>query len=402
MKVATSALLLLGVLASACRHERAPASPPAPRPTPDFFTLDGRRLRATDPDVAAKVAESPFNYFRYQNRAFAERVCSRWASAIPTMPLVHVHGDAHVEQYAVAEGGRGLSDFDAAGEGPPIIDFARFAASLVLARPYDRAGTKTAIAALFRGYVQAVDDPSHAVPEPRAAARLRTHFAPTTEAWLDRVSALVVPTDLMERATLAPAWRQFIVEMRATDPSLTEDFFRVKVGGKLQLGIGSAHAAKYLARIEGPTDAAGDDVMLEAKALQPGALASCMRGADLDAARVIETQMTMSSAPQRFLGAMTISGKPFYTHAWEVQYIELRVSDVGSGEELAEIAEDVGLQLGRGHAKTEDPTRAPTLRKQLRAVALRLAPEVEAAAFELSLEVSHAWERFREASGASP
>jgi uncharacterized protein (DUF2252 family) len=368
--------------------------PPPPPPSPDTFTVDGARLRATDPSVAKRVAVSPFNYFRYQNRAFADRVCSRWASRISTMPLVHVHGDAHIEQYAVAEGGRGLSDFDAAGEGPPVIDFARFAASIALARPYDRGGTKAAIGAMFRGYLRALDDPKAFVTEPRAATRLRSRFAPTTEAWLDRVTALVVPTDPADHEKFAPAWKKFVGDM-CTSERLNESFFNVKKGGKLELGIGSAHAEKYLARIEGPTSAADDDIMLEAKALQPGALASCMRGVDLDATRVIETQMTMSAAPQRFLGAMTISGKPFYTHAWQVQYIELGVGDIANGDELGEIAEDVGLQLGRGHAKAKDPKDVPALRRRLHDDASRLAPEVESAAFELALEVSHAWERFR-------
>lgn len=396
-----AAYALILVALAACSSRPVPPAPAPPPPPPDTFTIDGTRLRQTDPSVAKRVAISPYNFFRYQNRAFAERVCSRWASRIPTMPLVHVHGDAHIEQYAVAEGGRGLSDFDAAGEGPPVIDFARFAASIALARPYDRGGTKAAIGALFRGYLRALDEPRATIPEPHAAHRLRTRFAPTTEAWLDRVSALVVPPDPSEREKFQPAWTKFIGDMRAIDPTLTESFFTVKTGGKLVLGIGSAHAEKYLARIEGPTSAANDDVIVEAKALQPGALASCMRGADLDATRVIETQMTMSAAPQRFLGAMTISGKPFYTHAWQVQYIELGVNDIESGEEIAEIAEDVGLQLGRGHAKTKDPTRVPALRRQLHDDASWLAPEVEIAAFELALEVSHAWERFRAAIDAT-
>lgn len=372
-----------------------PAPAPGP-PPPDTFAIDGALLKATDPALTQRVAVSPFAYFRYQNRAFADRVCSRWASRVPTMPLVHVHGDAHIEQYAVAEGGRGLSDFDAAGEGPPVIDFARFAASIALARQYDRGGTKAAIRALFRGYLHALDDPNATIAEPKAATRLRARFAPTTEGWLDRVSSLIVPTDPADHEKFAAAWKGFIAEMRSSDPSLTEQFFTVKKGGKLNMGIGSAHAEKYLARLEGPTNAPADDIMLEAKALQPGALASCMRGVDLDATRVIETQATMSAAPQRFLGAMTISNKPFYTHAWQVQYIELSVNDIISAEELVEISEDVGLQLGRGHAKMKDPSKVPAFRRQLREDAEKLGPEVEEAAFELAAEVSRAWMKFRD------
>jgi uncharacterized protein (DUF2252 family) len=396
VKPATCELVVLFISAALAACGTTYKLPPEPKPPPDTFAIDGAALKATDPPLAQKVGASPFAFFRYQNRAFADRVCSRWAHDIPKLPLVHVHGDAHIEQYAVAEGGRGLADFDAAGEGPPVIDFARFSASLALARPYDRAGTKEAIRALFEGYIKALEDPRATIPEPHAARRLRSRFAPTTEEWLDRCTLLITPAPPEDHEKFVAAWSKFIADMRAADPTLTEEFFTVKKGGKLNLGIGSAHTAKYLARIEGPTPAPQDDIMLEAKALQPGALATCMRGIDLDATRVIETQATMSAAPQRFLGAMTINDKPYYTHAWQVQYIELSVDDIKTAEELREIAEDVGLQLGRGHAKSKDPARIPALRHQLKDAAKKLRPEVETEAFELAREVSDAWVRFNQ------
>lgn len=382
------------VVVAACGATTAPVAPPAA--PPDTFAIDGAQLRQTDAKLAEKVGASPFAFFRYQNRAFGDRVCARWASSIATMPLVHVHGDAHIEQYAVAESGRGLADFDASGEGPPVLDFARFSASIVLARQFDRHGTKQAIKALFKGYEKALDDPTASIPEPHAATRLRSHFAPTTEAWLDRCTSLIVPTPPQEHERFVHAWKTFVGEMCQANPPLTEAFFTVKIGGKLDLGIGSAHTAKYLARIEGPSPSPADDVMLEAKALEPGVLPSCMRSVALDATRVIETQAQMSTAPQRFLGAMTINDKPFYTHAWQVQYTELSIDDVKTADELEEIAEDVGLQLGRGHAKTKDLSKAPALRRALKAVAKKLEPEVEDESFELAREVSDAWVRFRD------
>ncbi|MBX3229749.1 MAG: DUF2252 family protein [Labilithrix sp.] len=390
----TARALVLGAVLACGPAAVAPApGPTAPRP--DTFAIDGAALLAKDPHVARKVGRTPYTFFRYQNRAFAERVCNRWASTIPRMPLVHVHGDAHLEQYAVAEGGRGLADFDASGEGPPVIDFARFSASLALARPYDHAGTKAAIAALFRGYSRALIDARATMNEPRVVMRLRERFEPTRLEWLDRMTLLISPSDPADHEVFAQAWRGFVGEMCSLDPSLDEDFFTVKAGGKLELGIGSAHAEKFLARIEGPTSALDDDILLEAKALEPGALASCMRGVDLDATRVIETQLQMSAAPERFLGAMTIRGKPYYTHAWQVFYKELSVDDVHTAAELAELAEDVGLQLGRGHAKSKDAARVPKLRAELLETAKRVEADVVDEAFELAHEVSLAWEQYR-------
>ena len=42
------------------------------------------------------------------------------------MPTVTLHGDPHLEQYAVTDAGRGLTDFDDASKGPAILDLVRF------------------------------------------------------------------------------------------------------------------------------------------------------------------------------------------------------------------------------------------------------------------------------------
>ena len=385
VSLARAALLLA---ATACA-----ATPVAP-PKRDPMVVDPK-LAAENPRSAAKIAESAFAYFRYTNRPFVDRVCARWASTIPSMPTVHEHGDAHLEQYAVAEDSRGLADYDASALGPPIVDLARFSTSLVLAWPADPNGARSAVDAFMTAYARALDDPQANMPEPAAAARLRARFAPTRREWLDRMQRLIVPPRPEDLPRYRDGWNELVAQVRAQDPSIDPRFFALKVGGMLDMGIGSAHTEKFLARIEGPTTAPDDDVIIEAKAVDEGALGTCMRGADLGAVRIIRGQAQISRAPQRFLAAVNIHGRPFYSHAWLVHYTELAIGDVRSSTELAELAQDVGLQLGRGHAKLVDESNVPAQREALKRTAREIAPTLGEASIALAREVEQAWTTYR-------
>jgi uncharacterized protein (DUF2252 family) len=364
------------------------SAPPRKTNHVDPLALDATALAQLDARCATRIARSPFAYFRYTNRPFVDLVCDRYAGAIGSMPLVHSHGDAHIEQYAVAAEGRGLADYDASAVGPPVVDLTRFATSLVLAWPKDPAAAKVAIEAFVRGYSRALEDPTTTFREPVAAARLRARFAPTKLEWLDRVEKLIVP--LPRTAD----WGELMSQIQATNPDLAPSFFAVKVGGQLDLGIGSYHAHKFLVRIEGPTPAPEDDLMVEAKALEQRTLGACMRGADLDASRVVRGQSQISNAPQRFLGSVTIHGKPFYSHTWLTHYTELSTTDVGSGDELAELAEDVGVQLGKGHGKTVDRGQEEARRRALQRTIGSLRPGLEETAFSLAAHVQRTWNDF--------
>jgi Uncharacterized protein conserved in bacteria (DUF2252) len=386
------ATIVLASIQAACAR-------PSPRgPSRELLAVDANTLARDDPKCARKIAASAFAYFRYTNRPFVDLVCARWTEAISEMPMVRSHGDAHLEQYAVAAEGRGLADFDASAIGPPIVDLARFATSLVLASPNDDAAARAAIEAFLRSYERALDDPTATVPEPTPAARLRSRFAPTPAVWLDRIEKLIIPTPPEDQPRYDASWADFVEQMRARDPSIGPGFFKIKVGGRLDAGIGSTHAEKFLVRIEGPTPAPEDDLVMEAKELEPGALGSCMRGGDLDPTRVIVGQSQLANTPQRFLGAVKIGGKQFYSHTWLAHYTELSVSDVRSGAELAELAEDVGLQLGRGHARAlSDEPRASSLRVELKRTLHLVRPRLAREAVELAAEVTCAWQRYRAA-----
>ena len=48
------------------------------------------------------------------------------------MPMVRLHGDAHLEQYAFTDTAFGLDDFDNTTEGSAVIDLVRFIGSMRL------------------------------------------------------------------------------------------------------------------------------------------------------------------------------------------------------------------------------------------------------------------------------
>src|SRR5262245_30202789 len=96
-----------------------------------------RELRAEPVSIAAAPAElldriraTPFNYFRFVNHEWTARVCELFAADIPRQPTVQLHGDAHVEQYALTTAAWGLDDFDDSTRGPALVDIIRFLGSI--------------------------------------------------------------------------------------------------------------------------------------------------------------------------------------------------------------------------------------------------------------------------------
>lgn len=361
---------------------------------------------AGNPELLERVGGTLFGFYRYIDAPFTERVCKKYAADTDTLALVNLHGDAHLEQYAVADDGRGLADFDSASVGPAIVDLLRFATSLWLAA-HDRmsdADADRAVGRFLDGYRAALADPNLTGPEPKAAARIRATFGKGSGPWLDHVEKLILPMDEGKRAMLVKSASTYTAAMLAQNPGLDAGFFAIKHAGPLKMGIGSAHEMKFLARVEGPTPAPDDDVILETKQVVGHAMGSCVHGGEWgDAVRVILGQSRLSVSPQRFLGHVELEGKTFYVHSWRVHYTELGIEDVASGDELAELAYDVGLQLGRGHPKQiADPNGAELCRGLISYVSQN-EREIRVAARALSQETIAAWLAWkRDAAAAGP
>ena len=390
-------LFLLASFALGCPPEPTSHPTPAPRTTvdgPDPLLLAYRpEAFASEPSLLTRVTASPFGYFRYTNQAFIRAVCRTYADRVDSMPTVNLHGDAHIEQYAVAQDGRGLADFDATTLGPPVVDLARFATSLALASA-DRGSSDRAIGAFLRGYEAALRDPAMTGPEPAVAARIRAGFSSSALDWLDGVERLMQPLPAAQTGKLEEARIQYVSAMLAQNPDLTASFFDLKKVGALRMGLGSAHEKKFLARVEGPSSDPANDVILEMKQMAPLPVGTCIRGRDPDPLRVVVGQSRLAMSPQRFLGYVEYEGRTFYVHAWRVHYTELSTSQVRDAEELAEVAYDVGLQLGKGHPKNIADPSGRELRESLLALIRELGPSLPEVAAGLAARVTAAHAAF--------
>ncbi|MCA9587017.1 MAG: DUF2252 family protein [Myxococcales bacterium] len=397
-RLPTPAIAILGAAAAAC----TPACPEAPRPVSAATVAPPERLlvkldaAATQeaPGLRERMASNPMSYFRAINRAFNDVVCDEWPEASRGSPVVGLHGDAHFEQYAVAADGRGLADFDEAALGPAIVDLARFATSLHLAAP-DAASASASVAAFLDGYAATLRDPRFEVPEPTLARRAREAFAPSLSAWLAEVDAMIQPADVAERSAERAMLEAYAVKMRRFRPDLDASFFRVKNGGRLVAGIGSARQRKYLVRVEGPTPSPDDDVIMEAKEASSEPLGKCLQSTGSAALRSVVGEARFGGGPDRLLGVARIEGKLYSSHAWRAHYRELAASDVRSGAELAEIGRDAGAQLGRHHPELLAGPFADALREELVELVAAVRPSLDARARALAARVVAAWKHFR-------
>jgi hypothetical protein len=351
--------------------------------------------------LRARLRATPHGFFRFVNAAFTEEVCRRFASLDMPQPTVTLHGDCHVEQYAVTELGRGLTDFDDSVDGPAYVDIVRFGVSLHLAaRQRGWAREADWIFDGFRqGYRKALADPHVEAPLPAAARRIAESFMPDRTSSLARAEALM--EGLEDRSPEIEEVRSHrVLDQVARDAGLPPHWFRVKKVGLLRIGVGSALSAKYLLRIEGPSLSDEDDVMIEAKELLDRESSSCLQVMP-GPSRILAGDARLAYQPFRFPGVLHLGSKTFWLHAWTDNYQELNIqASLRTASELREIAFDVGVQLGRGHPRRLEGDAATRLRVEI----LRTLPEdrIEREIEALTHETLRAWRRFVLATPARP
>ncbi len=366
---------------------------------------------AANPQVLERLVGSAHGYFRFINIPFSQAVCRRWAAewadsaSIAFTLRLNLHGDAHIEQYAVTELGRGLTDFDDSSTGPAALDALRFSVSLHLASRAngweDRA--EESLSAFASGYRAALEDPDAEATEPQIALRKAASFRPDREAYLEFVSSQMVPVADSERDRIVQSLLPYVERLRMEDPGLRDEFFDVVGIGGLRLGIGSALDRKYLVRVQGDTDDPMDDEVLEIKEVRSLAGISCIEATEDDPFRVLLSQARIAYRPFNHLGYLRLDGRNFWVHAWVQNYDEVEIGEsFRTPEELAEVAYDAGVQLGRGHHKMI----AAPFDTQLKQAQLEFldthSDEVAAASRELADAVVVAWQRFRDAVAAEP
>jgi hypothetical protein len=395
-----SIAVLLGAVASTLEAGAAggatarPAIPAAVvaalRVSPEAPALKAR------PALLGRLRETPHNYFRFVNRPFSQAVCGLFDDLRGSLPDVNLHGDAHVEQYAVTSLGRGLTDFDDSARGPYVIDLVRFGVSLELAARENGWGDGSgAIDDFLRGYRDALANPSLDRPPRRTVRRARAGFSFDHRLALRRAEALM-DSEPVPPSELEGDFQSYVAFMRTQAPALPASFFRIKKAGRLKMGIASALDEKYLLRIEGWTRAEGDDQILEAKLVHPLADTGCLH-TDAGAGRVSLGMSLIARASFPFSGLFARGDRSLWIHSWTDDYVELEVaSSFPEPRDLRQVAYDVGIQLGRAHPK-EGPGEAPQcgLRASLLESTRTNEGRIRAAIDALTEATVEAWQAFR-------
>jgi hypothetical protein len=332
-------------------------------------------------ELLEQLRADPFTYFRFINRAWIARVCEAFAD-VPDLPSVRLHGDAHVEQFAVARGAWGLDDFDDYAHGPFFVDVVRYLGSLDLATR-QRGWTRERDALwgrFFEGYRRGLSDPRYRPPEPRIVRRLLAQAPATRSAFLARGESLMQPMDEPISQSVLSGLETLAGFIRREHPDLAPGYFAVVRAGWLRIGVGSSALRKVLIRVQGPTSAPDDDVLLEVKEAANLEGLGCLGSPSVPpAARIIDAKRQLGrfkheilavgprlTIPEPLLVNETDPGTQlldWWISSWEPTYRELQLRDLQSVEDLADVAFDSGVQLGAG-----EPPDAATRKQTLSSV----------------------------------
>ena len=409
-----AALLLAAAASMSCSAEHPPVarSQPAPAEVEVRFAHDPSALHrsldhydfATHPDLLRRIAASPFQYFRFTNPGFAATICGAFEDLLPALPAVNLHGDAHLEQFAVTDASFGLVDFDDAAGGPAVIDLVRFGVSLRIAARERGWTADEALDRFFAGYQAALEHPAIEAPVPAFVERARQSFARDANGFLASCDALMEPLLPGDRAEADAGLKRYVELMIEQNPELTRAFFETKRYGRLRGGVGSALDQRVLIRIEGPTPAQDDDVVLEAKELRDLSSVPCVQASLLGGRfRTIVGRARLGGNDDPFLAVVprgpeeTPDDPPFWVQSWQPDYHELDAAhDLISANELDEIAYQVGLQLGRGHIRELATPFDDQLRRAVRDMLRDYGPRIRATVDKMTERTLASWQHFRD------
>lgn len=366
--------------------------------TNPLYVDPGAQDFSRNPDLLERILESPHGYFRFINIPFSNEVCRRFKNSMTNAPALNLHGDAHLEQYAITDLGRGLTDYDDSSTGPGIIDLMRFGVSLNLAcreKKWEELEEKL-FDKLLLGYRNALENPQISAPEPTIVKQIQSNFTINRAKYFEWINSIMDTMPGSERDSVVVAMQPYVQTMFVEEPELNRDFFNIVQMGYLHMGIGSALDLKYLVRIHGKTDDPMDDVVLEVKEVRNlGGIQCIQSGQMADPFRIIRGQARIAYQPFHYLGYFLFRNLNFWVHSWVDNYKEVSIrKTLQSPNDLGEIAYDIGVQLGKGHVKyIADPFDLQLRREQLQLIN-QYEDEIKKQKEELAKLTIQAWEQF--------
>ena len=331
-------------------------------------------LATATPEVLERVRANPYNYFRLVNREWTTRVCEMLAADLPGQPVVQLHGDAHVEQFAYMSDAWGLDDFDDATRGPAPVDIVRFLGSIDLAtRQRDWTSERDAAMTRFLdGYRRGLSDPAYRPSEPELVRELRARSPMSSPEFLAWGEKQMEPMEDIAYRSVLEGMEALARLMRAERSDLPPEYFAVVRAGWVHFGVGSALARRVLIRVQGRTADPADDELFEAKEVSNLDGLRCLDEPSLPSAvRVIDGTRQLGRLKHDILAVgPTLLIAPaadrtqhyleWWVSRWEPTYREVRVGDLRSVADLADISFDAGVQLGAGQPP-DDAVRARAL-----------------------------------------
>jgi len=376
---------------------------PELKPAPDV-------LAVVSSDVLERMRATPHDYFRFINHEWTARVCEVFAPDLSHLPTVQLHGDAHIEQYAITNDAWGLDDFDDSTRGPALVDIVRFLGSIELvaqqrgwSREHDRLDDR-----FFAGYRRGLSAPLERPSQPEMVRRLLTENPPVShEAFLESAGQLMSPMADASMSSVIAGMKEFAKLVQRERPEFPEDYFEVVRSGWLRIGIGSASSRKVLIRVRGATHDPADDVLLEAKAVRALDGLNCLEVPQHEPTfRIIAgthrlgrlKHDILAAGPETAVPEMTIQGehlRNWWIHSWEPTYRELAIADFRTVDDLLGIVYDSGVQLGAGSVHRSDGSIDEGIRRESLASLATFEPRLREVADTLVEEMLRGWHRFR-------
>ncbi len=363
-------------------------------------------LASVSPELLERMRATPHNYFRFINHEWTARVCEVFARDIPRLPTVQLHGDAHVEQYALTSQAWGLDDFDDSTRGPALVDIIRFLGSIELVaqqRGWSRDRDRL-VDRFFDGYRQGLSAPLDRPSPPGIVRRFLAENPPRSASeFLDWSDTLTSRLDEPQMPGVTTAMREFAKVV----PDVPADFFDVVRAGWLRLGVGSALNRKVLIRVQGPSSDPADDVLLEAKAVRALDGLTCLEVPQQQPAfRIIAgshqlgrlKHAILAAGPETAVPDMTFQGehlRNWWIHSWEPSYREIAIDDFRTVGDLFDIAYDSGMQLGAGTVQRFDRSVDSVIQRESLASLTVLEPRLRQSANTLVEELLRGWHTFR-------
>jgi hypothetical protein len=397
--LAASAWTLGAVGAYSPQVAASPSPPRAPSLLPDDASV--RQLSTALRD---QLIADPYAFFRFVNGPWLRAVCAAFADVASGAPVVRLHGDPHLEQYAFTADSRGLDDFDDSASGPFVVDLVRFLASVRLATEARgwQADAGRAVTAFFNAYRASLANGEYLPPDPAVIARMRATRPPSAAAFLDWAGSLMQPLDSTYEAALPAARDALEAYARRAHPALPDGYFGLKRAGLLRMGVGSALAMKMLLRLEGPTSDPDDDVIVEAKRAGDLGGIPCLEVTPSPAFRVVSGAEQIGRLRHELLFVMPRidpEGRDlperWWIRSWDRTYHEVDIRDYATPGELIEVARDVGAQLGHGHFHDPQAPLHPADRDRVARAVTRLEPRVRQQVDRLTAQLLTDWVEFK-------